>query len=54
MLYFLRDDSNNLLGFTYNNDTYYYKKNAFDDIIGIYDSNYKEVCTYNYDVISYL
>ena len=49
MLYFLRDDSNNLLGFTYNNDTYYYKKNAFDDIIGIYDSNYKEVCTYNYD-----
>ena len=49
MLYFLRDDSNNLLGFTYKNKTYYYKKNAFDDIIGIYDSNYKEVCTYNYD-----
>ena len=49
MLYFLRDDSNNLLGFTYQGDTYYYKKNAFDDIIGIYDSNYKEVCTYNYD-----
>ncbi len=49
MLYFLRDDSNNLLGFTYNNKTYYYKKNAFDDIIGIYDSNYKEVCTYSYD-----
>ena len=53
MLYFLRDDSNNLLGFTYKNKTYYYKKNAFDDIIGIYDSNYKEVCSYNY-VISYL
>lgn len=49
MLYFLRDDSNNLLGFTYKNKSYYYKKNAFDDIIGIYDSNYKEVCTYNYD-----
>ncbi len=49
MLYFLRDDSNNLLGFTYKNKTYYYKKNAFDDIIGIYDSNYKEVCSYNYD-----
>ena len=49
MLYFLRDDINNLLGFTYQGDTYYYKKNAFDDIIGIYDSNYKEVCTYNYD-----
>ncbi len=49
MLYFLRDDSNNLLGFTYKNKTYYYKKNAFDDIIGIYDSNYKEVCTYSYD-----
>ena len=49
MLYFLRDDSNNLLGFTYQGNTYYYKKNAFDDIIGIYDSNYKEVCTYNYD-----
>ena len=25
MLYFLRDDSNNLLGFTYQGDTYYYK-----------------------------
>ena len=49
MLYFLRDDSNNLLGFTYQGNTYYYKKNAFDDIIGIYDSNYKEVCSYNYD-----
>ena len=49
MLYFLRDDSNNLLGFTYKNKTYYYKKNAFDDIICIYDSNYKEVCTYSYD-----
>ena len=49
MLYFLRDDNNSLLGFTYKNKTYYYKKNAFDDIIGIYDSNYKEVCTYNYD-----
>ena len=49
MIYFLRDDSNNLLGFTYKNKTYYYKKNAFDDIICIYDSNYKEVCTYSYD-----
>ena len=49
MLYFLRDDSNSLLGFTYQGNTYYYKKNAFDDIIGIYDSNYKEVCTYSYD-----
>ena len=49
MLYFLRDDSNNLLGFTYQGNTYYYKTNAFDDIIGIYDSNYKEVCSYNYD-----
>lgn len=49
MLYFLRDDSNNLLGFTYKNKTYYYKKNVFDDIIGTYDSNYKEVCTYGYD-----
>lgn len=49
MIYFLRDDNNNLLGFTYQGNTYYYKKNAFDDIIGIYDSNYKEVCTYCYD-----
>ena len=38
-----------VLGFTYKNKTYNYKKNAFDDIIGIYDSNYKEVCSYNYD-----
>ncbi len=41
--------SNELLGFIYNNNTYYYHKNMFDDIIGIYDSNYNEIVTYEYD-----
>ena len=38
-----------LLGFIYNNNVYYYHKNLFKDIIGIYDSNYYEVVTYKYD-----
>ncbi len=38
-----------LLGFIYNSKTYYYHKNMFGDIIGILDSNYNEIVTYEYD-----
>ena len=38
-----------LLGFIYNSNTYYYHKNIFGDIIGILDSNYNEVVTYTYN-----
>lgn len=38
-----------LLGFIYNGIKYYYHKNMFGDIIGIYDSSYKEIVKYKYD-----
>ena len=38
-----------LLGFVYKNNIYYYHKNIFGDIMGILDSNYNEVVKYSYD-----
>lgn len=49
MLYYIRDEKNRLLGFKYNEDLYFYKKNNQEDIIGIYDSNYHLIATYVYD-----
>ncbi len=36
-------------GFTFNNEDYYYKKNAQNDIISIYSTNGEEVIRYFYD-----
>ncbi len=47
-IYYLYDLTG-LLGFKYNNDTYYYIKNIQGDIIGILDQNYNEIVTYEYD-----
>ena len=49
MLYYIYDDSANILGFKYNGLQYYYQKNYQNDIIGIYDSDYNLVVTYKYD-----
>lgn len=49
MLYYIYDDSGNVLGFKYNEILYYYQKNYQNDVIGIYDSNYNLVVTYQYD-----
>ncbi len=49
MIYYIRDDNNNLIGFKTNNTTYYYKKNYQNDIIGIYDNNYNLIVSYEYD-----
>lgn len=49
VLYYIRDDNNNLIGFKANNTTYYYKKNYQNDIIGIYDNNYNLIVSYEYD-----
>ena len=49
MLYYIYDDSANILGFKYNGLQYYYQKNYQNDVIGIYDSNYNLVVTYKYD-----
>lgn len=48
VLYYLRDNDG-IVGFQYNNDTYYYIKNNQDDIIGILDNNYSIVANYTYD-----
>ncbi len=48
VLYYIYD-SDELFGLVYNNNIYYYHKNMLGDIIGIYDSNYNEIVTYEYD-----
>lgn len=48
MLYYIHN-GDELLGLVYNSKTYYYHKNIFGDIIGIADSNYNELVTYEYD-----
>ena len=45
----MRDENNNLIGFTYKNETYYYKKNIQEDIIGIYNNKYEQIVEYEYD-----
>lgn len=38
-----------IVGFSYDNDPYYFIKNAQGDIIGILDRSAESVCTYEYD-----
>lgn len=49
ILYFIRDEFKKLVGFELNNTIYFYKKNIMDDIIGIIDSNGKQIANYQYD-----
>ncbi len=49
MIYYIRDDNNHLIGFRLSEETYYYVKNAQEDIIGILDNNYNKIATYEYD-----
>lgn len=49
MIYYLRTEVDGLIGFKYNNDTYYYMKNNQSDIIGIYDKLHNVVARYTYD-----
>lgn len=49
ILYFMRDNTNDLIGFKYNDNIYYYIKNAQNDIIGILDSSYNVVAKYKYN-----
>jgi len=48
MIYYIYN-GDELLGFIYNSNTYYYHKNIFGDIIGILESNYNEIVTYTYN-----
>lgn len=49
VIYYLRNDTDDLIGFKYNNDVYYYVKNLQRDIIGILDSNCNLIVNYRYD-----
>ena len=49
MVYYIRDEEGSLIGFKYNNTIYYYIKNMQEDIIGLTDSSYNLVCSYEYD-----
>ena len=49
MIYYIRDEEGSSIGLKYNNSIYYYIKNLQEDIIGITDSNYNEICRYEYD-----
>ncbi len=46
---FLYDGGNTPIGFQYGGNTYYYNKNIFGDVIGIFDTNLNTVVTYAYD-----
>lgn len=48
MIYYIYS-GDQLLGFKYCDNIYYYHKNIFDDIVGIMDNNYNEIVTYEYD-----
>lgn len=49
IIYYIYDGNGELLGFEYDNNKYYYKKNVQGDIIGILDSFLEEIVTYTYD-----
>jgi len=44
--------NNELIGFEYNGNAYYYRKNLFGDIVEIYDSSNNLVASYTYDAWS--
>lgn len=43
--------NNSIVGFIYNHNKYYYKKNYNDDIVGIYNTNHILICRYVYDCL---
>lgn len=48
LIYYLYS-GNDILGLEYNKNRYYYLKNLQGDIIGIFDSNYVQIVSYEYD-----
>ena len=49
MIYYIRNEVDDLIGFKYNNETYYYEKNVQGDIIAIRDSMNQLRARYTYD-----
>ena len=48
-LHFYYDSNDEIIGFEYNSDNYYYVKNATGDVVGIADSDGNIVASYTYD-----
>lgn len=48
-IYYLYDSNFDLVGFQYKEECYFYLKNPFNDIIGIFDSNNNLIVNYEYD-----
>ncbi len=48
LIYYLYDETG-IIGLKYNDSIYYYIKNLQGDIIGILDSNYNQIVSYEYD-----
>ena len=48
MLYFVYENDA-LIGFKYAGNTYYYLKNIQNDILGILNSSFEQVVSYEYD-----
>lgn len=49
MIYYIRNNLKDLIGFRYNNNNYFYVKNLHDDIIGILNLNNQLIVKYEYD-----
>ncbi len=49
ILDYFYDDAGNVLGFEYDNNTYYYLKNIQGDVLGIYDYLGNNLVSYTYD-----
>lgn len=49
VLYYIYNNTSDLVGFKYNDNIYYYLKNAQNDIVGIINSNYTVIARYVYD-----
>ncbi len=43
------DESENILGFEYNQNKYYYEKNGLNDVERIVDTEHNIICSYTYD-----
>ena len=48
MIYYIYVDEE-IIGFKFNNNVYFYDKNIQGDVIGIFDSNHNKIVTYEYD-----
>lgn len=49
VIWYIYDNTTNILGFSYNGNDYYYVKNASNDVAAIVDSEGNYICSYEYD-----